>query len=599
MIGAIGERLAECPGTRRVVKATNDNRVAADVDKMAACGDDLGSCRSVRLGGSMKAGRLGFVAALALVSAVMLPGFGAVAGATPAPTPKAVCGPGSLPETNAQGRVSAADVASGRAAKGYTCNTQTLSQIGTNGGYRVHRYVDRAGHECAFFDTTLLFPTNAAHGVESPTGVWVLDMTDPAHPVHTATLSSPAMQSPHESLSLNLKRGLLGAVLGNPATYPGIVDIYDISGDCRAPVLKSSLPTGILGHEGAFSPDGNTFWATSVLGSLTAIDVTNPATPLPLYTSQAWMPHGLNVSDDGNRIYFADLGSKGKPGSPSGTDGSAGMTILDVSQIQSRTASPKVAVVSHLTWPDVSIPQTPIPVTISTGTPAEPHQFLVEVDEFSKSTTGYAPNDAVGAARIINIDDETKPVVVSDLRLEVNEPAARAGDQRNDPGASNGLQGYAGHYCAVPQRAEPGIVACSFILSGLRVFDIRNPNAPKEIAYFNAPITKGSATGGPPSAYAMSAPAFVPGRAEIWYSDGNSGFWAVRVTNGVWTASASPSTGPAIAQPPVASSPASPVNGRLPATGSSRGVAAIGAAVLAFSVGLRRRLRRRRRTESV
>jgi len=37
-----------------------------------------------------------------------------------------------------------------------------------------------------------------------------------------------------------------------------------------------------------------------------------------------------------------------------------------------------------------------------------------------------------------------------------------------------------------------------------------------------------------PAACAMSAPAFVPERKEIWYSDGNSGFHSVRITNGVW-----------------------------------------------------------------
>src|SRR5205807_6442067 len=78
----------------------------------------------------------------------------------PGPTPRAQCGPGSKPETAAQGRVPASDVANGRAAQGYTCNTELLSHYGRNGGYRVHRYVDGAGHECAFYDSTLLFPTN-------------------------------------------------------------------------------------------------------------------------------------------------------------------------------------------------------------------------------------------------------------------------------------------------------------------------------------------------------------------------------------------------------------------------------------------------------
>src|SRR6185503_17942157 len=105
---------------------------------------------------------------------------------------------------------------------------------------------------------------------------------------------------------------------------------------------------------------------------------------------------------------------------------------------------------------------------------------------------------------------------VSDIRLEVNQPGNRA-QLTGDPGATNPILGYAGHYCAVPQRTDPGIVACSFILSGLRVFDIRDPFHPKEIAYFNPPGDFGSSA--EKTSFAMSAPAFAPERGEIWYAD--------------------------------------------------------------------------------
>jgi hypothetical protein len=415
-----------------------------------------------------------------------------------------------------QGRVSAQDVMSGRAAQGYTCNTELVGHFGATGGYKVLRYVDSAHHECGYYDTTLLFPLNAATGGRDLTGVYVLDMSDPAHPVRTESLLTPAMQSPHESLSLNLRRGLLVADMGYPTFNPGFVDVYDLTHDCRHPVLKASLPTGILGHEGNFSPDGNTFWISSTGGkTLTAVDLSDPARPLPLWTSTDFIVHGLNVSDDGNRLYFADLGSP------------SGLTILDVSQVQRRVANPHVPIVSRLTWDTVSVPQVPIPVRING------HPYLVEVDEFARGVAGSDPKAPVGAARVIDIADDTKPRVVSNIRLEVNMPEARASGQAGDPGATNGLQGYAGHYCAVPSRDEPGVVACSFILSGLRLFDIRDPFHPKEIAYFNAPVQP-SRTGGLGSNYAMSGGTFVPERGEIWYSDGNSGFYAVRVTNGVW-----------------------------------------------------------------
>ena len=447
---------------------------------------------------------------------------GAVAGDPPVyagPLARAACGPGSNPESpepGMQGRVSAQDVMSGRAAKGYTCNTQLVGHYGSTAGYKVLRYVDAAGHECAYYDTTLLFPANTLTAGTELTGVFVLDMSHPSHPKRTASLLTPAMQSPHESLSLNQRRGLLVADMGYPTFHPGFVDVYDLTHDCRHPVLRSSAPTGVLGHEGNFSPDGNTFWVSSTGGkTLTAVDLTDPSRPLPLWTTTEFVVHGLNVSDDGNRLYFADLGTP------------SGLTILDVSQVQRRVANPKAPIVSRLTWDNVSIPQVPIPVKINR------HPYLVEVDEFARGVAGSDPKAPVGAARIIDIADDTQPRVISNMRLEVNQPEARAGDQANDPGARNGLQGYAAHYCAVPRRDEPGVVACSFILSGLRLFDIRDPYHPKEIAYFNAPVPP-SRTGGLGSNYDMSGGTFVPERAEIWYSDGNSGFYAIRVTNGVW-----------------------------------------------------------------
>jgi hypothetical protein len=440
-----------------------------------------------------------------------------------APTPGVECGPGSKPEET-QGRVPLADHESGRAMQGYSCNAEIVARHGQSGGYRVHRYVDAAGRECAYYDTTLLFPLNAATGGSNLTGVFALDMSNPRNPVRTASLLTPAMQSPHESLSLNQERGLLAAGMGYPTFQPGFVDIYDVSQDCRNPVLKSSLPVGILGHEGEFSPDGNTYWVTSIAtATITAVDVTDPSAPSIIVTSRNWNIHGLNISDDGTRFYGADNGSNPGRG---GTDGSGGLTILDVSDVQNRVPNPEIRLVSHLTWETVSIPQTAIPVTITHGKPATARKYLIEVDEFGGG-------DAVGAARIIDIEDEANPFVVSNLRLEVNSPEAQSGEQQGDPGASSGLQGYDAHYCAVPQRDEPGIVACSFIVSGLRVFDIRDPYNPREIAYLNQPPAP-SAVQGYRGSYAMSAPTFVPERGEIWFSDGNSGFYNVQLTNGVW-----------------------------------------------------------------
>jgi hypothetical protein len=175
-----------------------------------------------------------------------------------------------------------------------------------------------------------------------------------------------------------------------------------------------------------------------------------------------------------------------------------------------------VPVVADLTWSTVSFPQNSIPVRI------KGKKYLVEFDEFSDFTDA-----STGAARIIDISNEHKPQVVSDLRLEVNQSRYDA-ELANDPGANAVLGGYASHYCAVPSREDPGIVACSFILSGLRVFDIRDPLHPREVAYDNPPQQGSTASS------TVSAPAFVPERREIWYTDGVAGFRAIRLTPSAW-----------------------------------------------------------------
>ncbi len=329
------------------------------------------------------------------------------------------------------------------------------------------------------------------------------------------------MQTPHESVNVNAKRGLIAAVSGNPATSPGLVAVYDMSNDCRHPVLQSTYPTARIGHESGFSSDGRTFYATGTAQpGITAVDVTDPKDPHAIWHGNI-SSHGMSLSDDGNRGYLADTSGQ--------------MVIIDTSEIQARKRNPQVRELSRLTWNSATIPQNAIPFKRD-GKP-----YVLEVDEYSggSTTRGDRNPDAVGAARIIDISDETKPRVVSNLRLQVNQPAEHAA-AANDPGALSPVQGYGAHYCNIPTPDDPLVVACSFIVSGLRVFDISNLIAPKEIAYFVAPTTAARfETGYQASNFAMSMPAFAPERREVWYSDGVTGFYAVRVAKNVW-----PTAGP-------------------------------------------------------
>src|SRR4051812_21005551 len=259
-----------------------------------------------------------------------------------APVPEARCGAGSRPLAGMQGRVPRSAVESPDAARGWTCNAEVVSRHPTPGGFRVWRYVDRNGHACAFYDTSISSAADVVSLAAAPTqGAVVLDMTDPARPRQTDLLTAPAMLSPHESLNLNAKRGLLAAEAGTASTAPGLMSIYDVSQDCRHPVLQSEYLAGPVGHESGFSPDGNTFWIGGGQGII-PVDVSNPKAPHSIDTINI-PSHGINVSDDGNTLYETNA-----------LDG--GMALLDVSEIQARKPSPKVREISRLSWQTTSIP---------------------------------------------------------------------------------------------------------------------------------------------------------------------------------------------------------------------------------------------------
>jgi hypothetical protein len=428
--------------------------------------------------------------------------------------PRARCDRRSEPLGGIQGRVSADDLASPQALAGWTCNVTVVANVGTPGGFRTWRYVDAGGHVCAFYDTSITAPASAISTAAGPSpGVAVLDMSDPAHPVGTAMLTSAAMLSPHESLNLNVRRGLLAADVGNGLTTPGSLAVYDVRRDCRHPVLQGELPIR-YGHESGWSPDGRTFWVAGGGGEVLAVDVSNPRQPYVVWRGGMYS-HGLGLSHDGRTLYQTDP-----------INGNLG--ILDVGEIQDRRPAPRARAINRITWDTVSVPQNAVPFR-SDGKP-----YLLEFDEFAFRFNPATVDDKVGGVRLIDVSDPRKPAVVSDLRLEVNEREVHQ-QVSDDPAPLSPGQtfGYAAHYCAVPRRVDPEIVACSFINSGLRVFDIRDLRHPREVAYFVAPSRPGPDGSRSPN-FAMSQPAFDPGRREVWYTDSFSGFYALRLSRKAW-----------------------------------------------------------------
>jgi len=429
------------------------------------------------------------------------------------PVPQADCGPGSKPESRLQGEVTLQDRESGRSKKGYRCNLELVGQYQGEGTSWQAAYYDHCGY----------YATRFAGGEESP-GVQVIDASNAAHPKLSTALTSPAMLAPWESLKVNEKRGLLAGVHVGYLEGTAFFDVYDIKTDCAHPKLLSTyaLPSNTVGHEGGWAPDGRTYYATGTnIPVLTAIDVSNPVVPKVLYSGRTGASnHGFSVSDDGNRLYLT---------TPIGDSSLAnGLTILDVSQIQSRELVPQVATISSMGWKN-GFGQHTIPITI------DGHPYLIFVDE----------SDAE-AARIIDIADEEKPRVISKLKLEIHMP--KYGGIRSTETANTGFFGYEAHYCGVDRFHGTQAVACGYFQSGIRVFDIRNPHRPREIAYFNPPAQtgkneqlKGSEHAGPVAGLGVAeltadwCSALVRFyKDQLWTTCQDNGFMILRFSNNVW-----------------------------------------------------------------
>lgn len=371
---------------------------------------------------------------------------------------RAECAGDALPEPGLQGDVPAADRDSGRSTKGYRCNISRIGGYAGRGAGITSTSYDHCVYLGSFFPGNLLGPAQ---------GVQVIDVADPANPVLTTHLTEPAMLAgTWESLKVNAERKLLVGT-GVPAlTGAGLISVYDVS-DCAHPRLLNPgpgtdlrTPVPITAHEGGFSPDGRTYWASGVVpGIVSAVDLTDPADPRVIWQG---MPgnsmHGMGISADGNRLYLANnLG---------------GMSVLDTSAVQRRDPDPQVPVLSQLTWTDGWATQQSVPVTYN-GKP-----YVFTADEAGS-----------GGVKLIDISDDRNPRVVNSIKLEINLQRHRDSAMASSMGGS--AFNYDSHYCSADRPVNPTALACGWVSSGIRVFDVRDPLHVREIAYYNPPARTG------------------------------------------------------------------------------------------------------------
>src|SRR5215471_2715289 len=171
------------------------------------------------------------------------------------PVPKAQCGPGDHTESGLQGQTTTEERFSGDSERAYNCN---LELVGQEPQDEFEGAFSQDGP--AYFGHCAYYGTDRVTSLQQHLGVRVIDASDPRHPRVSAYLDdTAAARAPHETVQVHATRKLLAVGENNGPNFA----VYDLSADCRHPVLKSSIDLpGSVGHMGAFAPDGRTYWLT-------------------------------------------------------------------------------------------------------------------------------------------------------------------------------------------------------------------------------------------------------------------------------------------------------------------------------------------------
>ncbi|HVE68098.1 MAG TPA: hypothetical protein VNB64_05905 [Solirubrobacteraceae bacterium] len=460
---------------------------------------------------------------------------GGVQGSKSAATPKAYgdCGPGARPEPGLQGQVPRSAQDSGHSKLGYRCNLKLVGQndIHARGAnfqlawYRDCAYVGSVGGR-------EFQPPDALDGIA------VIDVRDATKPQLSGFIRSPVGFSQHEGVEVNQRRGMLVTLTqGLSAQY---VEVYDVSRDCRRPQFKGRYDGGgPLFHGLRISEDGRTVYATDYTGAalgqvmhvLDVADMSNPRllkrwAPSEEPGSESYGIHDLEVNGDGTRAYLgtatAGSGQGALLSGPPSNDGPS-MVVLDTTDLHRRVPDPDPRIVSQIDFPNFG--HTEQRATIK-GRP-----FI-----FSSGETPIvgARNCPWAWGHAVDMSDERRPRAVSEIKLEVNEQA-----NCEQTGADNAV--YSIHYSGVDSFERTTRLFYTYYTGGLRVFDVRDPANPREIAYYHPPppqstVHRPTSNGRAGDSHtpgwdsATSDVRYVPNKRQLWFVSIAGGFQVLQLT---------------------------------------------------------------------
>jgi hypothetical protein len=230
--------------------------------------------------------------------------------------------------------------------------------------------------------------------------------------------------------------------------------------------------------------------------------------PRLAYAHEAW------PSPDGRRLYIGNQQ----------VNDSEAVLVVDTEGWPKRPAR----VLGRVPLPGHSIR----PMTVD-GTPYLLTSDESVVDPTAKGCLPDALTPFGGAARptLVDLTHEGRPRAAGALRLPINEPSHCVDQLLSGVNASV-------HYHDVDDARDTTFAMVSAWNAGLRIFDVRDPAHPREVAYFNPgrvgdPVPGLSAALGPVGAGGLDqAWAHVRYRADtghVWLTTATGGFWVLEL----------------------------------------------------------------------
>ena len=324
-------------------------------------------------------------------------------------------------------------------------------------------------------------------------------------------------------------------------TDPKPMDIYDVS-NCAEPRLLetfyfpenihnltlsgngryvfSTAPIQVVDLDPLFDADPKT--KSVLLGSLDDIIAGPPMSPGPVAdvddalpeevrgaTSSEYVSHEAWPSHDGTKLYVGGQLPMWEV-----------FTIVDIADWLKRDASGAPA-----GTPRVISQRSGRGHSVRTATVDGRRYALHSEESVFFAPYGCVPeemNPIAGASEpwLTDITDEANPVRVSQFGLAINQPENCAAQSESEVSGSV-------HYHDVDDEADTTFVMASMWNSGVRIFDIRNPAKPTEVAYFNpADVDPGPET---TLDHAWAHVRYVKETGHIWFSTASGGFWVVEL----------------------------------------------------------------------